>query len=52
MRAGQTLELPPSGALDLVIGDRSAVTEIRFQGNSVTLPPQGRSGVVRMRLGE
>ena len=52
MRAGQTLELPPSGPLDLVIGDRSAVTEIRFQGNSVTLPPQGRSGVVRMRLGE
>ncbi|ONM43826.1 hypothetical protein BXT89_10840 [Halopseudomonas pachastrellae] len=52
MRAGQTLELPPSGALDLVIGDRSAVTAIRFQGNSVTLPPQGRSGVVRMRLGE
>ena len=52
MRAGQTLELPPSGSLDLVIGDRSAVTEIRFQGNSVTLPPQGRSGVVRMRLGE
>ena len=52
MRAGQTLELPSSGALDLVIGDRSAVTAIRFQGNSVTLPPQGRSGVVRMRLGE
>ena len=52
MRAGQTLELPPSGALDLVIGDRSAVTAIRFQGHSVTLPPQGRSGVVRMRLGE
>ena len=52
MRAAQTLELPPSGPLDLVIGDRSAVTEIRFQGNSVTLPPQGRSGVVRMRLGE
>jgi cytoskeleton protein RodZ len=52
MRAGQTLELPSSGPLDLVIGDRSAVTEIRFQGNSVTLPPQGRSGVVRMRLGE
>ena len=52
MRAGQTLELPSPGALDLVIGDRSAVTAIRFQGNSVTLPPQGRSGVVRMRLGE
>jgi len=52
MREGQTLELPPSGALDLVIGDRSAVTAIRFQGHSVTLPPQGRSGVVRMRLGE
>tara|TARA_Y100000758_G_scaffold274430_1_gene218329 strand:- start:1528 stop:2487 length:960 start_codon:yes stop_codon:yes gene_type:complete len=52
MREGQTLDLNHSGPVDLVIGDRSAVTEIRFQGNSVTLPPQGRSGVVRMRLGE
>ncbi|UJJ32538.1 RodZ domain-containing protein [Halopseudomonas maritima] len=52
MREGQALDLNHSGPVDLVIGDRSAVTEIRFQGNSVTLPPQGRSGVVRMRLGE
>lgn len=52
LRAGQSLDIPHEGALSLVIGDRSAVTSIRFKGNPVTLPPQSQSGVVRLRLGE
>jgi cytoskeleton protein RodZ len=52
LRDGQALNIDHDGALNLVIGDRSAVTTIRFQGNPVTLPPQSQSGVVRLRLGE
>lgn len=52
LRDGQALDIDHEGPLNLVIGDRSAVTTIRFQGNPVTLPPQSQSGVVRLRLGE
>ena len=52
LRDGQALDIDHAGPLNLVIGDRSAVTTIRFQGNPVTLPPQSQSGVVRLRLGE
>ncbi|MEL0168191.1 MAG: RodZ family helix-turn-helix domain-containing protein [Pseudomonadaceae bacterium] len=52
LREGQSLDIPHDGALSLVIGDRSAVTSLRFKGNPVTLPPQSQSGVVRLHLGE
>lgn len=52
LREGQSLDIPHDGALNLVIGDRSAVTSLRFKGNPVSLPPQSQSGVVRLRLGE
>ena len=52
MQAGQTLNLSHPGAVDLVIGDRSAVQSINYRGEQITLPQQSQSGVARLRLGQ
>ncbi len=52
MQAGQSINLDHEGAMDLVIGDRSAVESIRYRGEAVTLPQQSQSGVARLRLGQ
>jgi len=52
MQAGQSLNLDPEGAVDLVIGDRSAVQNISYRGEQITLPQQSQSGVARLRLGQ
>jgi len=52
MQAGQSINLDHDGALDLVIGDRSAVQSISYRGEPVTLPQQSQSGVARLRLGQ
>lgn len=52
MQAGQSINLNHEGAVDLVIGDRSAVQSISYRGEQITLPQQSQSGVARLRLGQ
>ncbi len=52
MQAGQSINLDQAGALDLVIGDRSAVQSISYRGEQIILPQQSQSGVARLRLGQ
>lgn len=52
MQPGESITLDHDGALDLVIGDRSAVQSLRYRGEPVTLPQQSQSGVARLRLGQ
>lgn len=52
MQAGQSINLNHEGAVDLVIGDRSAVQSISYRGEQLTLPQQSQSGVARLRLGQ
>ena len=52
MQAGQSINLSHEGAIDLVIGDRSAVQTISYRGEQINLPQQSQSGVARLRLGQ
>lgn len=52
MQAGQTINIPQEGPLQVVIGAVEAVSSIQLAGSPVELPSNKQSGVVRLRVGE
>ena len=52
MQAGQSINIPQHGPLQVVIGAVEAVQSIQLAGAPVELPSNKQSGVVRLRLDE